>query len=103
MPNFAPTETLTSLSELRPGRTDRAAFVGMTGSGKTTLARYQLLARKYRVVADYKGRIDWPEYKLCKTFRELKKSKEHALLYRPDYNESTDLDTRAQFWEWIYR
>lgn len=103
MQNSVMTETLTSLSELRPGRTDRAAFVGMTGSGKTTLARYQLLARKYRVVADYKGRIEWPEYRLCRTFKELVRSKDCALLYRPDYTESTDLDTRAKFWEWIYK
>lgn len=103
MQTSATTETLTSLSEFRPTRTDRAAFVGMTGSGKTTLARYLLLGRKYRVVADYKGRIDWPEYELHKTFSSLRKSNAPALLYRPGYHEAIDADTRSQFWEWIYK
>ena len=92
-----------SLAEIRPARTDRALLVGQTGSGKTTLARYLLLARKYRVVADYKGRITWPEYRLCKTIKELTRAKDCALLYKPDYRESTDPEAQSKFWEWIYK
>lgn len=78
--------------------------MGQTGSGKTTLARYLLLSRKYRIVADYKGRIDWTEYRICRTLKELKKRKEPALIYRPDYvGEAQDENAKNQFWEFIYR
>lgn len=95
---------------LVPQRTDRAALVGMTGSGKTTLARYLLAAklldgtsRKYRVVVDYKGRIDWPEYERHANLKGLVKSKSPLLLYRPTFDESQDEESRNKLWEWIYR
>jgi DNA helicase HerA-like ATPase len=82
----------------------------MTGSGKTTLARYLLQGRlrnsqtrKYKVVADYKGKIDWPEYERHTSLKSLVKSKTPSLLYRPTYGESQDTETIAAFWEWIYR
>lgn len=96
--------------DLIPTRTDRAALVGMTGSGKTTLARYLLngrlsdgSSRRYRVVLDYKGRIDWGEYQIHKTLKSLVKSKNPLLLYRPSYAESQDEETQNAVWEWIYR
>lgn len=91
------------LRELVPSRTDRGLLVGQTGSGKTTLARYLLAYRKYKVVADYKGRINWPEYKLHTRLKTLIKDKSPSLLYRPNYGESVDEDARSRFWEWVYR
>lgn len=78
-------------------------LVGQTGSGKTTLARYLLNHRRYKVVADYKGRIDWPEYKTYTTLSKLVSAREDSLLYRPSYAESQDEETQNKFWEWIYR
>ena len=101
-PGYA-SEGVSQWSQLIPARTDRAVLVGQTGSGKTTLARYLLNARKYKVVADYKGRIDWPEYRLYTSLKKLVKAKEPALLYRPSYAESRDEDAISRFWEWIYR
>lgn len=91
------------LRMLFPHRTNRALLVGMTGSGKTTLARYMLASREWKVVLDYKGRIDWPEYKEYKKLSQLIKSREKALLYRPDYAEAQDEDAQNRFWEFIYR
>lgn len=92
---------------LVPQRTDRAVFVGQTGSGKTTLARYLLanttIPRPFRLVVDYKGTLQWPEYRLCKNLKELTKAKDALLLYRPSLEESTDDDARNRLWEWIYR
>lgn len=102
MPGFA-TDEASQWSQLIPQRTDRIVLLGMTGSGKTTLARYLLNSRKYRVVADYKGRIDWPEYRLCRSLKELTKRREPSLLYRPNYAESMDADACNRFWEWIYQ
>lgn len=75
----------------------------MTGSGKTTLARYLLWHRRYRVVADYKGRIDWPEYRKFTRLKDLTTCNDAALLYQPNYAESIDEDARSRFWEWVYR
>ena len=91
------------LSSMLPARTDRALFVGMTGSGKTTLARYLLEFRKYRVVADYKGKIEWPGYTIHTSLKTLTKDKHNALIYKPSYAESVDDDARARFWEWVCR
>jgi hypothetical protein len=91
------------LSSLIPARTDRALLVGQTGSGKTTLAQYLLTQRRYKVVADYKGKINWPGYAVYTKLAQLVGAKEDALLYRPGYGESIDEDVCGRFWEWIYQ
>lgn len=107
MPNSAQSEESQfaplMLRRLKPGYSDRALFVGQTGSGKTTLARRMLDYRTWKVVLDYKGRIDWPEYTLCKTLKTLIQSGKKALLYRPDFAEAQDEDAQNRFWEFIYR
>lgn len=94
-------------SQLIPPRTDRAVLVGQTGSGKTTLARYLLNDRTrngaHVVVFDYKGRIDWKEYELCTSLKQLASAKSQSLLYRPTYEESQDDETVNKVWEWLYR
>jgi len=91
------------IAAIVPPRTDCALLVGMTGSGKTTLARFLLQHRKYTVIADYKGRIDWPEYRRFSRLKDLVGCNEPALLYQPSYAESIDDDARSRFWEWVYR
>lgn len=103
MNNAASESSQDTWSRLIPGRTDRALLVGQTGSGKTTLARYLLNSRQFKLVLDYKGRIDWPEYTLCRSVKELTKSKHDALLYRPNYFDSQDEETCNKLWEWIYQ
>lgn len=86
-----------------PARTDRLVLVGQTGSGKTTLARYLLTGRKWKVVLDYKGRMSWPEYTVVTTLKALVRSKAQALLYRPSYAESVNIETCARLWEFLYK
>jgi hypothetical protein len=78
-------------------------LAGQTGSGKTTLARYLLNYRKYKIVADYKGKIGWEGYRVYTTIKKLTKASEPALIYRPSYAESIDDDARNRFFEWVYR
>lgn len=91
------------LSSIIPKQTERALLVGMTGSGKTTLARYLLAYRRYCVIADYKGLIRWPEFTAYTTLRRLVRAREEKLSYRPSYAESIDEDARSRFWEWVYK
>lgn len=91
-----------SLAFLEPEPTDRATFVGMTGSGKTTLAQYLCSTREYVVALDPKGLLNWPGYRVCKTFGELLKAEEPRLTYRPVYAELQSWEALDRFFEWIY-
>lgn len=98
-----PLETAVQLSQLAPRPTDRALFVGKTGTGKTTLARYLLATRRFTVVIDYKGKIRWPEYETHTVLKTLVRSRFPRLLYRPTFGEATDSDVVGRLFEWLYR
>lgn len=85
-----------------PAPTDRAFFVGQTGSGKTTLARELLKQRRYVVVMDGKGLLDWPEMKLIKKFDQLTTATEEKMIWRPTHEELRDEEAIDKFFEWIY-
>lgn len=100
------------LSQILPGWTNRAVFVGMTGSGKTTLAAQVAKFYRYGVVLDIKADKDnlktFRDYEVCKTLDELAKSKSEKRLFRPR-REDARLDAIResnsviqQFFEWIY-
>lgn len=90
-------------ADLIPRRGERAVFVGQTGSGKTTLARLLLRARRYVVVLDVKGNLNWPGYKVYKSFGALTKAKEERLIYRPAWQELQDPDEIEAFFCWVYQ
>lgn len=102
-PGYARQPDAWQLSDVTPSRTDRALIVGQTGSGKTTLARQLLSTRKYSVVLDYKGKLNWPEYSVNTKLSSLANDTNARLLYRPTFEESTDAEISAKLWEWIYR
>lgn len=94
----------TSILDLLPKRTERAIFLGQTGSGKTTLARYLLSKRKYVVIYDGKGMIQWPGYKRVTTLKQLVRIdpvKSPKILYQPEINQLSKLQVDA-FFKWIY-
>lgn len=98
-----------TLSELQPGLTDRATFVGQTGSGKSFLARYLLAQRPFVVVHDGKNApelLAWTEYTIVTRLRDATrlKAQEHPrILYRPDEHEVADLDVQNAFFRWLFR
>ena len=90
---------------LLPKKTDRALFVGQTGAGKTTLARVLLQHRKYVVVHDGKGMLNWPEYTMVRKVRDLPRldPQEHPrIIYRPNEHEMYDLNTQNAFFKWVF-
>lgn len=91
------------LSQLLPAPTDRAAFIGQTGCGKTTLAEYICRSRAFVVVLDSKGTIRWRGYRVYTTLAALTQSTHPRLIYRPVYAELQDPEVIDRFFEWIYQ
>lgn len=101
---MAPTSGLT-LKDFVPGRTDRALFVGQTGSGKTTLARALLAYRRYVVVYDGKGTLNWKGYKLIRDLEKLHDvdPKEFPrIIYRPQPDVMQDEVALGEFFQFCY-
>lgn len=93
------------LATLEPGATDRALFVGMTGSGKTTLARALLRERTHVVVLDGKGTVDWPGWarhtQLARAVK-LDPRKQPRIIYAPAPSELRDRELMEAFFAWVY-
>ena len=98
------------LSNIIPSKTDRAVFVGTTGSGKTYLAKQILNFRRFVVVLDTKGFINWEGYKLFKatpkndekTFLNLTNATDDRLIFRPSAKWLRDDEQIEKFFQWIY-
>lgn len=93
---------------LRIGRNDRAIFIGATGCGKTTLARYIIedSNKEYSVVYDAKISDAISKWSTTQTiytdFNKLIEAEEKRLIYRPPYTEERDPYAQERFFEWIY-
>jgi hypothetical protein len=85
-----------------PGQTDRATFLGQTGTGKTTLAQTLLEQRDYVVVFDTKGRIQWPGYHLHTDFAKLTRDDHPHLIWRPSFTDLRNPGLMNRAWGWIY-
>lgn len=91
------------------GRDDRAAIVGATGSGKTTLARFLIedANKRHSIVYDPKisTAIDewlYEPHEPYYNFEQLQEAKQPRLIYRPNYRESLDPYAQDAFFQWIY-
>lgn len=97
-----------NLKELLPGLTDRAVFVGQTGCGKTTLARFALQNRKYVVVYDAKDTLNWPGYYRVESLEQLYAvrgeliDKNPRIIYAPGVEYDEDFDSIDKFFYWCY-
>jgi energy-coupling factor transporter ATP-binding protein EcfA2 len=92
----------TTLEEMYIPPTGRGVLVGMTGSGKTTLARLLLEPFPYVACIDPKGMLDWPGYERHTRLKDLVKSTAKRLNYAPDPEELRDLETIDAFFRFIY-
>lgn len=97
-----------NLKALLPGQNDRAVFIGQTGCGKTTLAKYALQNRKFVVIYDAKDTIHWPGYhrvtdpaQLFEIKGELV-AKHPKIIYAPGIEYDEDFDSIDKFFYWCY-
>ena len=91
--------------ELLPKPSDRAVFVGQTGAGKTTLAQVLLAYRRYVLVHDAKGLLDWQGYRVVSRLRHavILDPREHPrIIYRPTVDEMRDWAIQDAFFRWAY-
>ena len=91
------------LTEINPGLTDRACFVGQTGCGKTTLARYLLQYRKYVVCIDGKDSLKWAGYKRLTTLKKVVEDRSDRIIYAPNDAELRDETYINAFFHWVYK
>lgn len=77
-------------------------IIGMTGSGKTYFAEKILRWRKYVVVYDLKGELDWDGYRIITNFEELKMAEEPKLIFKPPLYFIRDKDAVEDFFHWVY-
>jgi hypothetical protein len=91
------------LTEILPGRTDRAVLVGMTGSGKTTLAEQMLKFSRFVAVYDAKGLLRWDGYERYRSLKGVTDSNAEKIIYSPSFIELRDFDFIDAFFAWVYQ
>jgi hypothetical protein len=91
-----------NLDAIAPRRGNRVFIVGQTGTGKTTLTQRLLDYRRYKVLLDVKGTLNWPGYTVYRTLKTLTRAKEDALIYRPTHEDLNDDVLQDKFFEWCY-
>ena len=74
----------------------------MTGSGKTTLARYLLSYRPKVIIYDTKGMITWPEYQKANSLSALEMADHSHIVYVPSLQDSLDNEAIENFFQYIY-
>jgi len=101
--------------EISPRVSNRAALIGMTGSGKTTLAQIFLSSFPFAVVHDAKGLIKWRGYRRHRSLSSLFADKNYdvenvngeirefqRLIYAPGHAEQRDTVAVNEFFRWVY-
>lgn len=87
---------------LRTG--ERGALIGMTGRGKSFLARHYLLPRTGRlVIIDPKG--EWRDFPGCEVFdsvAEIERRKPDRCIYAARTRELRDKDAHDAIYSWVY-
>lgn len=99
-----------TLNDLRPEPGERSVFLGMTGSGKTTLAARLLRPLPYVVAIDpkgmlgadkQKGQTHLPGFRLIRDPNKLPDQDHSHLQYRPGPEFQTEEWWDTVFW-WLY-
>jgi hypothetical protein len=105
-------------TDFLPALSDRALFVGKTGSGKTFAAQHILpwyvdeetgvmRKRRHICIFDAKGLIRWPGYKRTTTIRDFARKANDPkqfpfIIYAPAWKEIRDPDCHEKFFRICY-
>lgn len=97
-----------SLRSILPTQTERALFVGRTGSGKTLLSERMLRYFPFVAVLDMKRRLDWEGYEVHERLEPLSRSEHTHLIYKPSWQEQRP--PKGEYWSsfieeffrWVY-
>lgn len=83
---------------------DRAIFIGGTGSGKTTLAKFVITqSPKWKAVYDAKGYINWRGFQIYDSLEMIRQSARERIIYQPSIEEENDYQTQDAFFNLIYQ
>lgn len=85
--------------QLIPRKTNRAFFVGMTGSGKSFLAEQLLRTRHSVLIYDAKDEIKWKGYERFTKLERLIDARPQRAVYAPNIKELDD----PRYWNWFYK
>lgn len=93
---------------LKIGRNDRAAVIGTTGCGKTTLVKFLLEDKNKLNSVVYNNKpsdfiSSWKEpHKHIDTFAELDYEQTPRIIYTPPTPETLSAELQDRFFEWVY-
>jgi len=102
MPKQWPKQSKPNFLNFLANPDERTFICGMTGSGKTFLAEKLLAWRKYVVVYDLKGMIDWPGYVTITSFESLKECEHPKIIFKPPLYFVKDKEAVEEFFQWVY-
>lgn len=94
--------------QMKMQRDDRAALIGATGTGKTTLARYLVEDKNKKCSVVYNNKPSdsislWQDTQtIYQDFSLLEEAEEDRLIYTPPLRESLSEELQDRFFAWIY-
>lgn len=101
-----------NLHQLNPKVSDRAVFIGQTGTGKSTLARYLLRQRQACIVLDVNDSLDWHipnkdypkgEYLVITSIEQLIDKQDYPrLIFKPAIEDSENFELFDLFFKTVF-
>lgn len=109
MPGYSEQSYSPEWERIRPGIEEHAFICGMTGSGKSLLARFIVNdpIKEYSIVYDPKHSRTisaWPYQEFIYSWDELQDvgAEDYRIVYRPDLDEADDKAMQLAFFRWVY-
>jgi len=91
-----------NFSDLIPKRGERAFFAGMTGSGKSVLARHLLEGFDSVLIHDGKNDTYWPGYQRYRRLAYLLADNPRRAIYAPRIDELDNPDIQNAFFKYVF-